>query len=813
MDSLWRDLKFGCKLLLRERGFTITALLTLALCIGANTAVFTVFRSVLLRPLPYPQPERLVTLYNVYPGVGLQRGANGVPDYLDRRQETEVFQEVALFGSRGYDVGADGAPEKLFGVYTTPSLFRLLGVPPLVGRAFTEEEAVLGKEKVVVLSYGLWQQMFAGDRAVVGKDLRLTGAPYRIVGVMPAGFEFGSRETRLWVPFAFTPQQTSDEARHSDSWSMVARLKPGVSLAQAQQRIDALNRRNLERFPKYRKLLEEARFGTRVQGLQDAMVEDIRPTLYLLQAVVAFVLLIGCVNVANLMLVRSNVRMKELAIRFSLGATRGRLGRQFLTESVLLALVGGGLGILTGFWGVRLLNLLGAEELPRGHTIHPDGVVLGFALLVAVAAGLFFGSIPVVHLFRRNLNDVFRQSERAGTAERRALRTRAVMVICQVSLSFVLLIGAGLMTLSFLRALRVDPGFRADGVLTARLSLPRARYEQDAQARNFTERLLAGVRSLPGVSRAGITSYLPFGGSRDSNVITIEGYTRAAGEPVPVPGHNYADSDYFRVMGIPLLRGRLFQETDTAESLRVVVIDQFLARRYWSDKDPLGARIRRGVDSDSPLFTIIGVVSSVKNRELTEHNPVGLVYFHYKQDSPRSMHLVMKTAREGGSVLGAVRREAARLDSELPLYDAKTMDERLERSLLARRASMVLCLVFAGLALLLAAIGIYGVLAYAVTQRTREFGIRIALGARAADVLVLVFRQGVTLALAGVAIGLAGAWFLTRLMTSLLFEVKPADPAVFLLAAVVLSAVAAAASLVPSLRASSTDPVVTLRYE
>ena len=813
MNALWRDLKFGARLLLRERGFTLTALLTLALCIGANTAIFTVFRSVLLRLLPYPQPDGLVTMYNVYPGVGVHRGSNGVPDYLDRRQETEVFEEVALFGSSGYDVGADGAPQKLFGIYTTPSLFRLLRVPPLLGRAFVEEEATLGKEKVVVLSYGLWQQMFAGDRAVVGRDLRLTGAPYRIVGVMPASFEFGSRDTQLWVPFAFTPQQTSDEARHSNNWNMVARLKRGVSLAQAQQRMDALNRRNLERFPKYRKILEEARFGTRVQGLQDAMVEDIRPTLYLLQAVVAFVLLIGCVNVANLLLVRSNVRMKELAVRYSLGASRGTLGRQLLTESVLLAIVGGALGILTGIWGVRLLSYLGAEELPRGHTIHPDGMVLGFALLAAVAAGLLFGSIPLGHLFRRNLTDVFRQTERTGTAERRALRTRAAMVICQVALAFVLLIGAGLVTFSFLRVLNVDPGFRPDGVLTARVSLPRSRYAEEAQARGFFDRLLENARTLPGVVRLGMTSYLPFSGSSNSSVITIEGYARAPGEPVPVPGWNTTDADYFRVMGIPLLRGRLFQETDTAESLKVVVIDQFLARRYWPDKDPLGAKIRRGLDPGSPVFTIVGVVGSVKTGNLTEQNPVGLVYYYYKQIPPRSVHLAINAGRDPAALLHALRRATLQLDPELPLYDTKTMQERLDRSLLAQRATMVLCLVFAGLALLLAAIGIFGVLAYAVTQRTREFGIRIALGARAADVLAMVFRQGLTLALAGVAIGVAGAYFLTRLMSSLLFEVKPADPAVFLLGAVALAAVAAAASLLPSLRATAIDPVVTLRYE
>jgi len=813
MESLWQDLKFGVKLLFKEKGFSLTALLTLALCVGANTAVFTVINSVLLRPLPFPASDRLVALYNRYPGVGVKKGANGVPDYLDRKQETSVFEEISLIGFSGYDLGLEGSPERVSGLYVTPSFFRMLRIPPLLGRSFAEEEAVLGKDKVVLLSYGLWKQKFGGDASALGKDVRLSGVLYKIVGVMPEGFEFLSREAKLWVPFAFTPQQTSDDARHNNSWSMVARLKPGVTVAYAQQRVDAINQRNLERFPKYRKLLENARFGTKVGDLKTELIEDVIPILYLMQAAVAFVLLIGCVNVANLMLVRSNIRMKELAIRFSLGAGRARIARQLLTESVLLAFVGGALGIVVGFWGIRLLTYLGADQLPRGNTIEMDGAVLGFTLLVAVLTGLFFGIVPIVHLFRRNLNEVFRQTERTGTAERPALVTRSVLVVCQVALAFALLIGAGLMTLSFRRVLSVEPGFKPENVLTARLGLPRSRYEDDARARNFIGRTLENARSLPGVKAVGMTTYLPFSGSNNSSVIMIENYPLGPGENPPVPGYNVVDTDYFRAMGIPLLRGRTFQESDTPESQKVVLIDQFLARKYWPKGDPIGAGIRRGVDNKSPLFTIIGVAGSVKTSDLAEQNPVGQVYYYYKQFTPRSMHLVLKSEREETPAINALRAEVLRLDAELPLFDVKTMPARLYDSLVSRRGPMMLCLILAGLAVILSAIGIYGVLAYTVAQRTREFGIRLALGAQTGDVLGMVFWQGLRLAAIGLAIGMVGSYFLTRLMTSLLFEVKPADPVVFLLVSVLLGIVALVASLIPSLRATRINPVVALRYE
>ena len=812
------DLRFGLKLLWKEKAFTATALLTLALCIGANTAIFTVLNAVVLDPLPFPEPDRLASLYNIYPGVGVtENGANAVPDYLDRRQMTDVFDSVALIGDRGYDVGSQGSPVHIQGQYVTPEFFHVLRASPMVGRAFTPDDAVFQKDKYVILSYGLWKELFGGDRNAVGRDIRLSGVPFRVVGVMPETFEVPGTEARLWVPFAFDPKQTTDDARHNNSWGMIARLKPGISLKYAQTRLDALNRQNIERFPKYRELLINARFGTVIAGLKDQMVKDIRPTLYLLQAAVIFVLLIGCVNVANLMLVRSNVRMKELAIRFSLGAARWRLSRQLLIESLTLAVMGGALGVFVGFAGVKLLAWLGASELPRGTHIAMNAGVLGFSAAVAVITGLLFGSIPVYHLCRRDLNAVFRQTERTGTTERRALWTRSALVVCQVALAFVLLIGSGLLTLSFARVLAVSPGFRPDHLFTAGIALPRSRYAEDAQIRGFTASVMNSIRALPGVTQAGSTNLLPFSNDDNASVITIEGYTLARGENPPVPTWFHTDAGYLRTMGIPLIQGRWFEDTDTPDTRKVVVIDQFLARKYWPKGDALGGQLYRGMKGEptSELCTVIGVVGTVKTGDLAEHRSVGQIYFDYQQfpGAGRSLYLAVKSRQDSGQLTTAIRAAILRADSELPIFDVKSMDQRLSASLRNRKAAMAICLLFAGLALVLSALGIYGVLAYTVTQRTREFGIRLAMGATTRELVGMVLGQGVRLAAIGLAIGVIGAVLLTRLMTTLLYGVTPGDPLVFVAVAASLLAVAGIASAIPSLRAVRIHPAVALRYE
>lgn len=809
-----RDLKLALKLLWKEKAFSLAALMTLALCIGANTAIFTVLNTVVLRGLPFPEPDRLVTMFNIYPGVGVtDRGANGIPDYLDRRKLTDVFAEVALIGSAGYDVGQEGSPQRIRGQYVTPSYFRTLRIQPILGRLFTQDEAVLGNEKFAILGEGLWRSMFSGDRNVLGKDIRLSGVLYRIVGVVPDDVGLTRDPPRVWVPFAFTLQQTSDDARHNNSWGMIARLQPGVTVSYAQQRIDALNKQTLERFPKYRTLLENARFGTRVLGLQEELIRDIRPTLYLLQAAVAVVLLIGCVNLANLMLVRSNLRMKELAIRFSLGAGRWRLGRQLLTESVVLSLIGGALGVAVAFGGVRLLSYIGANELPRGNAIQLDGFVLAFTAATAVLTGLAFGSVPLVHVMRRDLNAVFRDNDRTGTAGHRSLALRSALVVCQVSLAFVLLIGSGLLTLSFMRLLSVDPGFRSENVVTAQFSLPRSRYKDDVRARGFISGLLEKLRYAPGVQSVGATSYLPFSGSNNASVIMIEGHPLAPGENPPVPGWNVVNSGYFSAMGIPLHQGRTFLESDAPESQKVVIIDEFLAHKYFPKGDALGNKIRRGIESTDSICTIIGVVGSVKTGNLAEQNPVGQAYFYYKQFVPRTMHVVMKSQLGGAQLTSLARRELLNIDPALALFDTKTMPERIAESLMDKRAAMILCSVFGGLALLLAATGVYGVLSYSVTQRAREIGIRTALGASVRDILKMVIGQGLRVAGIGLAIGAVVSFMVMRLMSAMLYDVKPADPVVFLVSTLVLGTVAMIAALVPSLRAAWIRPAVALRYE
>ena len=808
-----QDLKFALKLLWKQKAFSLAALLTLALCIGANTAVFTVLNAVVLNGLPFPAADRLVTLYNIYPGVGVtDRGANGVPDYLDRRKLTDVFDEVSLIGDIGYDVGPEGATRRIQAEYVTPSYFRVLKTTPLLGRTFTDEEAVQGQDKVAILTESLWVEMFARSPKVLDQEIRLSGLPYRIVGVMPDTFQALNRDRRLWVPFAFTPQQTSDDARHSNNWGMIASLKPGVPITQARRQIDELNRRNLDLYPKYRTLLESAQFQTRVVGLKDELVRDIRGILYLLQAAVLVVLLIGCVNLANLMLVRTSARLKELAVRFCLGARRGRLARQLLTESLVISLLGGLSGIGFALGGVQMLAFLAGEELPRDANLQINGQVLIFTMVVSVLTGLAFGLIPLLQLFKSDLNGVFRGNERLGTAGRQVLSLRAALVVSQISLAFVLLIGSGLLTRSFLRLMDVNPGFRAENVVTARFYLPGHRYEKPEQRRNFVASLLAGARAIPGVKQASVTSFLPFSGNNNASAIAIVGRPLGPGELPPVPGWNTIDGGYLETMRIPLLAGRNFSDSDGPNSMKAVLVDQFMAQKYWPNGDVLGARLQE-LEGKEPPYTVVGVVGSVKTGDLAEQNPVGQIYFPYQQGGQESMHLVLRSETGEVPLINALRRELAQIDPQLALYDTKTMPERMSGSLTTRRAAMVLCLVFAGLALLLSAIGLYGVLAYNVTQRTREIGIRMALGANARDVLRMILEQGLKVTGIGLAIGAAGAFILTRAMSALLYEVTPHDPLVFLLTGVLLAGVALTASLIPSLRAIWIQPSSALRHE
>ncbi len=818
MKSIGQDLKFGIQLLTRNPAFTVVALLTLALCIGANSAIFTVVDSVLLRPLPYPDSDRLVMLYNIYPNVGVNKGSNGVPDYLDRRQETEVFESLALMSFTSRAIGPEGRPRRVVAVTVTPTIFDVLKTQPVLGRGFTEDEAKEGHDKVAILSEELWREEFGGDPSALGSDIRIEGTPHRIVGILPAGFRLLSQETPLLLPFAFTQQQMSDDARHSNFCDMIGRLKPDVDIAQAQSKINLLNERNAERFPETRAILQSAGFATKVVDLHGELVEEIQPVLYLLLAGVAFVLLIGCLNIANLLLVRSSGRHKELAIRFALGAGRVRVARQLLTESVLLSILGGALGILVGWGSLRGLVALFSDRLPRVNQIQLDSSAILFTMGVALLAGLAFGAVPVFHVLRNGLESLLRESGRTGTAGVSTSLTRSALVVAQVSIACMLLVGAGLMTVSFSKLAAVDPGFKSENLYSSRVNLPQGRYPGQTELNGFVQRALTEIRALPGVESASLTSLLPFSGNNNASAISIENHPLQPGESPPVPHFSVVGPDYFKAMGIPLLKGRFLDERDTADTVASVVVDESLAERCWPNEDPIGRRLMNGIDgdsarNDSTWRTVVGVVGKVRVADLATQDKVGTVYFPQTQNDSRNFALVVKAAGSQEGLADMVRESIAKVDPELPVYDSQTMGTRLAESLLDRRAPMMILLAFAGLSLLLSAIGVYGVLAYSVTQRTREIGIRLALGAQTRSILAQVLRQGAALVAIGLGLGLAGSLALSRIMSNFLFEVAATDPWVLAGVSLSLSLVALTACLIPSIRATRVDAVIALRNE
>jgi predicted permease len=650
---------------------------------------------------------------------------------------------------------------------------------------------------------------------VLGRQLRIDGDPHEIVGVMPAGFLFGDPDTRVWIPLAFTEQQKSDDARHSNSYQMIGRLRPEATLQLVQTQVDAVNRRNDERFPQYRELLAAAGFRTSVASLRADLTREVGSTLYLLQGGVLLVLLIGCVNIANLVLVRSTVRARELATRFALGAGRLRMVRQLLTESTVLALAGGVLGTAIGFAGVRLITRLAADQLPRSAEIGLHPPVLAATLVLSLFAGLVFGTIPVLRLFRVDLSTVFRQESRGGTAGGAALAARSALVVTQVAVAFALLIGAGLLLVSFGRKLSIDPGFRAEDVVTASFALPVARYPEGAARALFVGRALERIRGVNRVQHAAITSVMPFSGDLNSSVITPEGYVPQPGESPLSPVQSAVTPDYFATMGIPMLSGRDFDARDTGEGPLVVIVDEWLAHRYWPGQDPIGKRMYTGVpgEEDPAYRTIIGVVREIRVADLTEFEQVGHYYFPYAQAPSSQLFLTLRTDRGAATVVNAVRSEFAALDPDLPVYGVMTMRDRIAESLVTDRARMMMIVLFGGVALLLAAVGIYGVLAYSVASRTREIGIRMALGSQRAEIFRLVVSQGLRLLGIGLLIGVTGSLALSRVLRGMLYGIAPNDPLVFAAVLAVLGAVAVVACVLPARRATRVDPVAALTYE
>jgi len=707
------------------------------------------------------------------------------------------------------------------GLIVTPSFFRVLGVTAARGRLFTEEESEVGRDQKAVLTSGYWQRALGGRDDVVGSTIRINGVPFEIVGVLPPDFRFLDPELAIIRAVAFTPADRADEQRHSNNWQQIGRLGPAASVEQVQAQLNALNAANLVRFPSLAQVLRDAGFETRAIGFQDFIVGGTRRTLALLFAGVLFVLVIGCVNVANLVLVRSTVRRRELATRHSLGATFGRLVWQSATEMTLVAAAGGGLGLLLGWWAVASAPLVGIDQLPRGSEVAIDLRVIAFTIVLVAVVGMVMAVLPVAALRRTNVAQVMREEGRSGTASRSSRTARRLLVASQVAFALILLVGAGVMVASLQRILSVDPGFRGERVLTGLLSPPASRYGEEADLNAVTGRILEAVRGLPGVEAAGLSSAIPFSGSSSDSVILAEGYQMAPGESLVSPFQVSVTDDYFQAMGARLVSGRWFTAGDAEGRQRVIIVDERLARRFWPNGDSVGKRMYQPGSAsnllqqppEDQMLTIVGVVGDMRIRGVVDaagaERP-GAYYFPYRQRPSRGMGLAVRTSGDPKGMTESVRRAISGVDSELPLYNIRTMGERTEEALVDRRTPTLLAAGFAIVALFLSAIGIYGVLAYQVSQRRREIGIRMALGAGAPRIFGLVMGEGALIVGIGAAVGLAGAFLVRRALESQLYGVGAMEPAVVALVAGLLVAVALTACLVPARRAAKTDPVIAL---
>ena len=803
-----QDIRFAVRTLRKQPIFTLVAVLTLALGIGANTAIFSLLYQVLLRPLPYPDADRLVFVWNTYPGSNLPQASVSIPDYIDRKTQAGAIEDATLVTMRTANLNEEGYPEQLRSLAVTPSFFSTLQRAPRLGRAFTQDEATPDADKFVILTYGLWTSHFGSDRSIVGRDVRINGEPHRVVGVLPADFELPARDIALVVPFSFTPAQMSDNGRGNEFSSMIARLRPGATIAQADGQFKAIVSRNLERLPQLRSFAMTSGFSGYAISMRDQIVGDVRAPLYVLQAGVLLVLLIACANVANLLLMRATARQRELAIRATLGAADRRIIRQLLTEGIVLSLAGALAGIALGIAGLKALIALSATQIPGAPEATLYVPVLLFTFGLAVLTGIVFGVVPALTVLRGNTAAFLKEDSTRGSAGKRTGVTRAVLVVAETAIAVVLLIGAGLMIKSFVRLQSVNPGFAMDNVLTAEIALPASRYADVPARAAFWNRLTERARAIPGVTSVGLTTNVPFNGNVSSGSYTIVGRTLAPGEAVPHSRQEIVGGDYFKALQIPLIAGRTFADSDAAAAPAVCVIDQYLVNKYFADRNPIGEQIQNG-----PRFkaTIIGVVGSINSIDLGQPVTKERIYYAAAQQAPRTMALVVKTGLDPQRLVSQVRAAVQAIDAEQPIADVRTLDEWVSRSVANRRTPMTLLAVFGAVALVLSAIGIYGILAFGVAQRGREFGIRHALGADSGSILSLVLREGTRTAGIGIVIGLTGALALTRSLQSLLFGVTVHDPAVFGGVAAVLFAVALAACYIPARRATRVDPMVALR--
>ena len=800
MDNFLRDIRYGIRSLVKRPGFAVVALIALALGIGANTAIFSLVNAVLLRPLPFAEPDRLVWMWGNIRNGG-NRASVSPLDFLDYRQQNSTFEEFAasFSGSGALNLTGQGEPERLSVAGVTGNYFRALGVKPELGRTFQLENESTGRDQVTVLSYGFWQKRFGGDPGIVNKTITLDGKTFEVLGVMPQDFSL-SQDTALWVPMTF---DVAPEMRQRKAHFLrpIGRLKPGVTLAQAQADTDAIARRLEELYPE-----SNRGWNLRLVGLHEQLVGNTRPTLFILFGAVGFVLLIACANVANLLMVRAASRQKEIALRTALGAGRLRIVRQMITESVLLSLIGGTLGTLLANWGIDLLVAVSADSLPPTARVKIDATVLGFTLVLSLVTGVLFGLAPALRTMKLNLSESLKEGGRTGSEGAGRNLTRSALVVLESAVAVVLLVGAGLLIRSLIQLQNTKPGFDASHVLTMRVDLPRKKYQAEEKTANFFQDLETRIGSLPGVESVGLISELPLGGRSNDMPYTVEGRPPVSIDQAFDHDFRRVNSQYFRSLRIPLQRGRNFTEQEVRDGAKVLLVSELLVQQVFPNEEPLGKRL---VMMSGTAFEIIGVVGDIRHRGLAAQ-PSGAMYMPTYETG---MNLVIRTQGEPTAVAGAVRQAVLGIDPDQPVATIRTMDQWLENSVATPRYRTTLLALFALVALVLASTGIYGVMSYSVTQRTHEIGVRMALGARPFDVLKLVVGQGMLLVIIGVAIGLLAAFALTRVMSALLFGIGAKDPFTFVTVGVLLTLVALVACFIPARRATMVDPLVALRYE